>query len=233
MNQIISFIRLQQIDTRLDQVRARLHQIKVILQDNKEINKILEEKTAFELRLNTLKSELISSELAVKDQQVKIQQTEAILYGGKIVNPKELQDIQLEIAMLKRQLISFENKQLEFMIAIEDAQKDYEIVSSKYSKALQDSDSNNLTIISEQNTLLKEVEKLYSEKKAAEISLSTQDLSLYNNLRIQRGGLALSVISEGACNACGATLTPAQNQAIKSFDQIIFCPSCGRILYTT
>jgi predicted nucleic acid-binding Zn-ribbon protein len=233
MNQIISFIRLQQIDTRLDQVRARLHQIKVILQDNKEIQNIQQEKNTLDLRLNSFKTELLSSELAVKDQQVKIQQTEATLYGGKIVNPKELQDIQLEIAMQKRQLNTFENKQLELMIALEETQKEYESVCSKYSKALQDSDSNNLTIISEQNTLLKEVEKLNSEKKAAEISLSILDLSLYNKLRTQRGGLALSVISEGACNSCGATLTPAQNQAIKSFDQIIFCPSCGRILYTT
>jgi predicted nucleic acid-binding Zn-ribbon protein len=233
MNQIIGFIRLQQIDTRLDQVRARLHQIKVILQDNTEIQIILEEKNTLNLRLNTFKSELLSSELTVKDQQVKIQQTEATLYGGKIVNPKELQDIQLEIAMQKRQLNSFENKQLELMIALEEIQKDYEQLCFKYSKALQESDSNNITIISEQNTLLKDVERLNSEKKAAEISLSIQDLGLYDKLRTKRGGLALSVISEGACNSCGATLTPAQNQAIKSFDQIIFCPSCGRILYTT
>jgi predicted nucleic acid-binding Zn-ribbon protein len=233
MNQIIGFIRLQQIDTRLDQVRARLHQIKVILQDNTEIQIILEEKNTLNLRLNTFKTELLSSELTVKDQQVKIQQTEATLYGGKIVNPKELQDIQLEIAMQKRQLNSFENKQLELMIALEEIQKDYEQLCFKYSKALQESDSNNITIISEQNTLLKDVERLNSEKKAAEISLSIQDLGLYDKLRTKRGGLALSVISEGACNSCGATLTPAQNQAIKSFDQIIFCPSCGRILYTT
>jgi predicted nucleic acid-binding Zn-ribbon protein len=119
------------------------------------------------------------------------------------------------------------------MIALEEIQKDYEQLCFKYSKALQESDSNNITIISEQNTLLKDVERLNSEKKAAEISLSIQDLGLYDKLRTKRGGLALSVISEGACNSCGATLTPAQNQAIKSFDQIIFCPSCGRILYTT
>lgn len=231
MTSLINFIRLQKIDSRLDQIRNRLLQIKGILEDNNEIQSIQIEKNGLIDQINNLKIALSSTELEVKEQQVKIQQTEAIFYGGKIAVPKELQDFQLEIAMQKRQLNSIENKQIELMISTEDVQKEYDKVCIKLSKVIEESETNNKFIIEEQSKLLKEVEKLNSEKKAAEISISIQDLALYNKLRVQRSGLALSMISDSSCNSCGATITPAQNQAIKSFDQIIFCPSCGRILY--
>jgi hypothetical protein len=37
---------------------------------------------------------LKQSELEVEKQRIKIQQTEASLYGGLVHNPKELQDLQ-------------------------------------------------------------------------------------------------------------------------------------------
>jgi len=233
VNHIIGFIRLQQIDTRLDQVRARLHQIKLILEDDQEVRKISSQIISEENQLSFLKSELLSAEIAVKNQQVKIQQTEANLYSGKIINPKELQDLQSEIGSLKRQLNFLENKLLDVMISNEETQNEYDQICSRFNTIKKENEKTNSTILLEQNNLNKEIEKLNSEKKAAEISLTNQDISLYNKLRLQRGGYALSSISEGACSSCGATLTPAQHQAVKAFDQMIFCPSCGRILYST
>jgi hypothetical protein len=233
MNQIIGFIRLQQIDTRLDQVHARLSQIMAMLEDDHVVKQIFEQKKDFEQKIISSTNKLNLSEQAVQDQQIKIQQTEANLYSGKVKNPKELQDLQTEIASLKRFLSSLENKLLEVMICIEEDQKEYELICSKYIHAEQEYTSKNVVFIDEKNAFLKELDKLDAEKKAAENSLTTQDLSLYNKLRLQRGGIAVSIISEGACNSCGATLTPAQEQAVKSPDQMIYCPSCGRMLYAS
>ncbi|MGZ9220523.1 MAG: C4-type zinc ribbon domain-containing protein [Anaerolineales bacterium] len=38
-------------------------------------------------------------------------------------------------------------------------------------------------------------------------------------------------MSDGSCAACGTTLTPSQQQIARSTSQLIYCPSCGRILY--
>jgi uncharacterized protein len=51
-----------------------------------------------------------------------MQTSEASLYGGKIRNPKELQDLQVEIAALKRRTATLEDEQLEAMLAVEDAE---------------------------------------------------------------------------------------------------------------
>ena len=58
------------------------------------------------------------SESEVEKQQIKIQQTEASLYGGKVHNPKELQDLQKDIVSLKRHLETFSQRQLQKAFAI-------------------------------------------------------------------------------------------------------------------
>jgi len=231
MNQIIGFLRLQQIDTRLDQVNTRIKQINILLEDNKAIQQITQQKNDVEQRINASSQQLKQSEQAVLAQQIKNQQVEANLYSGKVKNPKELQDLQAEISSLQRQYLSLENTQLQIMMNMEVDQKDYELLCMKFNEVEQEFLFKNRILIEESDILLKEIERLDAEKKAAESSISTVDLAYYNKLRIQRGGVAVSTITEGACNSCGATLTPAQQQAVKSPEQTFCCPSCGRMLY--
>jgi len=231
MNQIIGFLRLQQIDTRLDQVNTRIKQINTLLEDNKAVQQISNQKKEIKQRIDSSSRQLTHSEQAVLAQQIKNQQVEANLYSGKVKNPKELQDLQAEISSLKRHYISLENTQLEIMMSMETDQKEYDKLSIKFDAAEQEFLSKNRVLLVERDILLNEIERLDAEKKAAENSISTQDLAFYNKLRLQRGGVAVSTISEGACNSCGATLTPAQEQAVKSPEQTFCCPSCGRMLY--
>ncbi|MFN2235225.1 MAG: C4-type zinc ribbon domain-containing protein [Anaerolineales bacterium] len=46
-----------------------------------------------------------------------------------------------------------------------------------------------------------------------------------------RAGVAVAKVEDRACKACGSTLTASLNQAARSPSQIVFCDSCGRILY--
>jgi len=231
MNQIIGFLRLQQIDSRLDQVNTRIKQIDILLEDNKTVQQISQQKNEIKQRIDSSSQQLKLSEQAALAQQIKIHQVEANLYSGKVKNPKELQDLQAEISSLKRHYTSLENNQLQIMMIVETDQKDYDLLSIKFDAAEQDFLSKNRILIEEKDVLLNDIERLDAEKKAAENSISIQDLAYYNKLRLKRGGVAVSTISEGACNSCGATLTPAQEQAVKSPEQTYCCPSCGRMLY--
>jgi predicted nucleic acid-binding Zn-ribbon protein len=231
MNQIIGFLRLQQIDTRLDQVNSRIKQILMLIEDNKAIQQLAKQKKEIEQKIGSSAQQLKLSEQAILSVQIKSQQVEANLYSGKVKNPKELQDLQAEISSLKRHYLSLENTQLQIMISMETDQNEYDLLCIKFNTTEHDSLMKNTVLIGERDSLLKEIERLDAEKKAAENSISVQDLSYYNKLRLQRGGVAVSTISEGACDSCGATLTPAQEQAVKSPEQTYCCPSCGRMLY--
>ena len=89
----------------------------------------------------------------------------------------------------------------------------------------------NQTLTVEQSELNKNLERLESERQAALTPLDSDLLTIYDELRQQKRGLAISTISEGACTACGTTLTPALNQSARSTSQICNCPTCGRILF--
>lgn len=52
--------------------------------------------------LHNTRHDLKTAEAEAEAQKIKIEQTEASLYGGSVHNPKELQDLQREVASLKK-----------------------------------------------------------------------------------------------------------------------------------
>lgn len=120
MSQTLSLYRLQQVDSQLDRAQTRLQTIEKTLADNSVLRLANE-------RANSTKAIYQSAERAVKqadaeaqNQRLKIDQTEASLYGEKGHSPKELLDLQNDVAALKRHLLTLEDIQLEAMQAAEN-----------------------------------------------------------------------------------------------------------------
>jgi uncharacterized protein len=231
MSQISNLYRLQQIDSQIDAANARLISIesvlldditiqsaKVVIKENEEIHKSL---------VNILRE----SENKTYDIRIKIEFSEAALYGGKIHNPKELQELQTEIASLKKMLASAEDKQLEIMMEIESTEEKLMWANEGLLEAEKIKTERNAELIGEKTKLLNQLERLESERKATLPTIPVADLGLYDHLRKSRNGVAVVVINTRACNACGTTLTAALIQAVQSTGQLIRCPSCSRILY--
>ena len=82
----------------------------------------------------------------------------------------------------------------------------------------------------ENKSLLKDIERLQTERKAVISDLASSAVEMYGQLRKQRRGLAVTTIADSACAACGTTLTPAQQQSARSTSQLFNCPSCGKFL---
>jgi predicted nucleic acid-binding Zn-ribbon protein len=179
------------------------------------------------LKLRSLKI----AEDAVKTQQIKIQETDTALYGGKIKIPKELQDLQKEIISLKKHLDILENVEIDEMLAVETVQAELEKSELSLQKATVESMEKNATLNGRKMTLEHEMNRLANEKKAVASSLNSDDLDLYERLRKTKRGIAVAALVSGSCSACGAMLTPADRQSARSPNQVYFCPSCGRIIY--
>jgi predicted nucleic acid-binding Zn-ribbon protein len=91
---------------------------------------------------------------------------------------------------------------------------------------------NNSSLEGEKTKLLERIERLEAERDAALPQISQTDLSLYDQLRKTRNGVAVVKISSRACGACGATLTAAVIQSSQASGQVVRCPTCTRILYS-
>ncbi len=53
----------------------------------------------------------------------------------------------------------------------------------------------------------------------------------YERIRAKRGGLAVADATEGRCSACHLSLRPQFFQELRSGQGVMFCESCGRILF--
>jgi predicted nucleic acid-binding Zn-ribbon protein len=231
MSQISILYRLQQIDSQLDNARIALQSIESKLVDNTLIQTAQQNVIQAEQKRQSELKGLRDAENKSYDTRVKIELSESSLYGGKIQNPKELQDLQNEIASLKRLIITLEDRELEAMMAVEEAEgkltQANEVLKNIEGKQIEQ----NSALNGEKTKLLAQFERLESERKATLPPISVADLSLYEQLRKIRNGVAVVNISSRACTACGATLTAALIQSTQSTGQLVRCPTCGRILY--
>jgi predicted nucleic acid-binding Zn-ribbon protein len=231
MSQTLSLYRLQQIDSQMDHLRARLEEIQKSLDDDiklRQLNGIAENADD---RYRAAEHILKQTERDVESQLIKIEQTQSDLYGGKSHSPKELQDLQNELAALKRYLIILEDRQIDAMQESETAEAEQQLTHSKVSQEVDIRAVLSRGLRQEQEKINSELERFGVEYNAVAGAIQSADLVLYNQLRQRRRGVAVAVIGDNSCGACGSRLSPAQIQSARSSDRIMLCPSCGRILY--
>ena len=231
MSAALGLYRLQLVDSRMDEIRMRLEEIRRIIENDEEMRQAKAFEAEREAIHKSAEHKLKLAESEVDKQRVKIEQTEASLYSGNVKNPKELQDLQNESASLKRYLGTLEERLLEAMLEEEEAERERQMASREIEKIQARLANQNVTLTKEQSELGKELQRLESERDAALSPLDAKLLQAYGDLREQRRGVAVVEISDGACAACGTTLTPSQRQSARSATQIYNCPTCGRILF--
>lgn len=231
MSASLGLYRLQVVDSRMDEIRMRLDQIRQILENDEEMRRAQKQVNRADETHGAAFKVLNQAEIEVEKQKVKIEQSESNLYSGTVKNPKELQDLQNEVAALKRYLSTLEDRQLEAMLEEETASADKQAALDERERVQARLADQNQVLTAEQADLSKDLERLDSERQATLSPLDPSLLAVYDGLRQQKRGLAVVAVSEGACAACGATLTPAQNQSARFTTEIFHCPSCKRILF--
>jgi len=231
MNQPFLLYQVQKIDTEIDLAEKRLKEIEGLLSENSLVETAEKSFTAANQTLKDANRSLASAEDAVEKTQIKIQNSETSLYGGKIRLPKELQDLQNEVASLKKHLANQEDLQLEAILAVEEAENEAGRMKTALDQARADFAAQTASLQGEKSTLERKKERLVSERGAAVTPIQPDFMAIYDRFRVQKRGVAVAGVSEDSCSACGAGLTPANLQAARSNQQIVYCPGCGRLLY--
>lgn len=231
MSAALGLLRLQQVDSRMSHKEARLQQIQQALDNDSEL-------AAARMRLESARSERHGAEQArhsaeseAEAQQAKITQAESSLYGGTVRNPKELQELQADVASLRKRLATIEEQELDAMLRVDSAQAALEAAEQQLSLIQARLGNENKKLIDERTILSWDQENLQTERHAALTTVAAGVLETYESLRRQHGGLAVAEVSDDACGACGTTLTAALQQSARHAAELVYCPSCGRVLY--
>lgn len=232
MSDSLNLYRLQKIDAQIDRVQTRLNEIDKALSDDRRVRKAQLNLTKAEEDAKKAKLTLKQIETKVGDQRLKRKTTQASLFSGKIKNPKDLQDLQMESEALARYIEKLEDEQLEAMIASESADAALEKAEKALTQAKGTAAEENAALLGEKSGLEEGLTKAQTEKDAVLPGISEANLTLYQKLRKSKRGTAVAAVTDGGCSACGHSLTPADIQAVRTSPALVYCPSCGRILFS-
>lgn len=231
MSRASNLYRLQDLDLTISQYQSRLSEIETILSDTEILTRAKIIFAEAKAKYQASQKHVRSAERLVQTQRNKIEKSERTLYGGVVNNPKELQDLQKEAASLKRYLSTLEDRLLDAMVTSEEAELQQQASAKELDRVTTQVTSKHNNLNAKQQSLQVDLQRLETEREAALVSINPDDLNLYQNLRQRVGNIAISLIQDGSCSACGLAQADSVQQAIRSGTELVRCGQCGRILY--
>ncbi len=180
--------------------------------------------------LKPLQVKMRDLELEIQSNLAKSQTTEQQLYSGKVRNPKELQDMQQEIAALKNWHGELENRLLEAMVAVEEAEARLADEQIQLEKVATLWESQHQDLLQEKDQLEKQLANLRAKHKAALAEVAPENLNVYNGLKPRKNNQPIAALQEGSCAVCGIEQTSTIEQEVRRGHQLVMCLGCGRIL---
>jgi predicted nucleic acid-binding Zn-ribbon protein len=231
MSRTSVLFRLQEIDLELDSHRARLQGIEQELSGNPAVNLARQQASAARERFNASRVQARSAELEVQALGEKIAEAEKRLYSGAITNPKELRDLEQDLASLRRRCQGLEEQQLDAMIAAESAEGQMLALETQLQQTEAAALQAQGALMEERQRLQDRVSELSGEREALAGTVLTEDQQLYGRLRQSKHGRALAKVAEGNCAACGEEVSSSLLQEVRRGATLVRCGSCERILY--
>lgn len=232
MNQTRALYQLQQIDLQLDKRRRRLRDVTAALEQDTVLRQAQADVAAVQAALRPQETGVTNLNLEI--QTVASQSTELTnrLYGGKVHNPKELQDLEDKIAELKRRRGSLEDALLETMIKIEELQGSLAAAQERLGQIENERSTELTSLTQEQKNLKRDIKALKIEREAAVQNVTADNLELYDTLRSTKQGQAVSTLDGEMCSYCRVGQTTTLVQRVRQGNELVLCYSCGRILVT-
>ncbi len=223
---------LQQIDLLIDKANAEIKQIEQKLADNAVVAVAKAVVAKQQKALDVLNGQRKDLDLQLENLNTKLDETKKQMYGGKVTSSKELSSLEKNSGLIDEQKKQLENQQLALMELIDKQQK----ATSDASKALQDKESargSDISAFKDRVQQLKdELKVLTADRQAEATEVDANHLALYEALRKRRVGAVVSKVERGLCTGCRLNV-PARDVSRARGTDVVYCSSCGRILYVT
>jgi uncharacterized protein len=180
-----------------------------------------------------LSAELTDLEVANKGLDDKIKRIEKELYGGKIVNPREVENFEKEIAGLKRQRGVNDERILELWELVPPAKKTAEAIEAKIAEAKKGLAQHQQNVLKLKAQLEQEFRERSASRPEAAKEIDRALLARYEGIRQKHAGTGMAEVVKGtSCGGCGTMLPERTLQAARE-GRAVTCETCHRILYLT
>lgn len=179
--------------------------------------------------LAIIRDEQKTTEQAIVDLSAKMTVANESLYSGRIQNPKELQNLQRELASWQTQRNPLEEKELALMEKMEQAGKTERMRLEELAAAEAQWQVEQAALVDKIKLSEEAIEVIKHRRLDAISQIPTGDLAPYTQLR-KTHGWAVARLNQGTCGHCRLGLSTATLQRARA-GQMVNCPSCGRLLF--
>jgi predicted nucleic acid-binding Zn-ribbon protein len=209
-----------------------LHEIDTALQGNPALLHTRAEMVRCEKELQTAMLALKALELDSGALDEKIQEDEGRLYAGAIHAPKEMLDVQNEVASLKKRRGSMDDDLLAAMERVEQCRADEGNCRAALAQAEARFGEDSAHLREERMRLVAAAEADLERRQALTGAIPAQDLTLYATIQMKKPNrIALALVRSGACAQCGEVASSQLVQQARTGTALVVCSNCGRILY--
>ena len=219
---------LLELDKEIEQCRKSI----------KEIDDALEDKALLfqsEQSLNKATSILKSQEAARVDLELTIESTttkgngiEKKMYSGAVTNPRELEDMQKELQIVRSQESKLEENLLNVLQSLEKTRPAVTKLTAHVDNIRTNRENQESRLVNERATLNKSSTKLVEQRGNLSSLINPQYLTLYQSIRVPN---PLVKIEKGMCQGCRIALPTNLIKTARISVNPTQCPSCTRILY--
>lgn len=224
---------LQEVDLEIDAKRETLSQVMSRLGESEILDEARLSLSRDEEKLVELQRSQREVEREVEDLQVKAAAATDKLYGGTVKNPKELTSLQEQLSNLQRKIGEGDDKTLDIMSDVEEAQKDLSLKRSEVSKIEEEWQAEQAALSQEQTELSAALASLEQKRTELASRLDTGSLELYEAIRKKRQGRAVAKLERGVCQGCRIALPMSELQRARMGQELVQCGSCERVLYVS
>jgi hypothetical protein len=230
VNRVELLYRLQKVDTEIDAAHHRLRQIETSLGETETLRRTRAALQEAEKAHRKWQAKLQDLELQMEALNAKIENNQRRLYSGKVKNPKELGNLQEELNYLRRRKSNEEDRLLEAMINVEEREAALHEAQTRWQTEEAAWKTEQADLAAQKETLNARLEALAAERNAREKEISDQDLRVYEELRQQKSGKAVTLLQKNLCQSCYVEAPSSRTQQARQ-GELVFCGSCGRILH--
>lgn len=230
MSDLQSLFRLQELDLQIEAHNALLQEIAAALGETgdmvtaqSQVNSLREMLHDQEQRMRELEWDVDTISRQVTDEESK-------MYGGKVKNPKELQDLQKDVGQRQERRRKIEERELEIMADVDQTQAELQRAQEELRNLRSLWDENQRNLAERQSATTGALDAFRIKRAQLTASITPSSISAYEKLRREKRGRAVSKVERSTCLACRITLPMGLIGRIRGRD-FAYCPSCGRILY--
>jgi predicted nucleic acid-binding Zn-ribbon protein len=224
---------LQETDTALGRLLARRR----ALEDGSELAAVRADADAADnrlgeirLRLDEIGRDQSRFEHEIDSMTQKEQAEQQRMYDGSIVNAKELEALQHEIASVHKRRSDREDELLALLEMRENLEADA-VAAGQQSAALRArADEAASAATDELARIETDIAERTTQREVIAAEIDAELLGLYDDLRRQKKGIGAAALVDGVCQACHEQLSSVELDKLKRAEGIRRCEHCRRIL---